>query len=351
MFLPKSRDHGTLGHLFSILGRLPCAKHPKKDLDACMDALQTIFKGHLIAAACEELGIESPDDTPEEFIRMKNALCMKEKLSLLVAISNKVADRCTIMPESILKQTMKESKDGVYNYARKLCHCAAICLEFTDAWAEGDGERVIRCWKLLLLHFHASNRTKYALEALMLQFQLITLPPSLVHQLTWGRFVNSRGGPGQNIPCDLYNEHVNKLFKGIIERMGANFTEKATTRVARSMTAIDSLSTQFDEQIGLHPEASAHSTKTDKDDINKVVKVVLSEKLLQVIPGRSHSNFTNVSSNPLKNLDWEKLHTWISQKAKCAVKSQTLSGGVLCTSNENDEEDESDDSEESDDET
>ena len=29
-----------------------------------------------------------------------------------------------------------------------------------------------------------------------------------------------------NIPCDLFNEHMNKLFKDIIAHMGANVMEK-----------------------------------------------------------------------------------------------------------------------------
>ena len=61
LFSGSSRDHGTLGHLCCQLGRLPQAKVPKKDLHACLDALHTIFKGHIVAAARSELGLESSD--------------------------------------------------------------------------------------------------------------------------------------------------------------------------------------------------------------------------------------------------------------------------------------------------
>ena len=81
--------------------------------------------------------------------------------------------------------------------------------------------------------------------------------------------MNAHGGAGWNIPCDLFNEYIYKVFKEIVETMAANFTELATTRAARSMTTI---STQFDEQIGIHPEASKHSTKSDMDDVNKSSK-------------------------------------------------------------------------------
>ena len=75
---------------------------------------------------------------------------------------------------------------------------------------------------MLASHFRASECTKYALEVLRLQIQLKVLSPNLSHQIKWHRFVNTRGGLGMNIPCDLYNEHVNKLIKLIIQNMGSN---------------------------------------------------------------------------------------------------------------------------------
>ena len=89
---------------------------------------------------------------------------------------------------------MSDTRDGVHNYARVLCHFAALVHLFIDAWNEGDGERVMRYWKLFMLHFHAEIKTKYAIEVLRLQFQLVTLQPYLVHQLMWGWFVNTHGG-------------------------------------------------------------------------------------------------------------------------------------------------------------
>lgn len=126
----------------------------------------------------------------------------------------------------------------MHDYATVFCHYASLALEFTDSWKEGDGERIIRCWKIFLLHFRASNCTKYAWEALRLQFQLIMLSPNLSHMLKWERFVNVHGGAGRNIPCDLFNEHINKLFKEIIASMGANLTEKSLQRAARSVSTL-----------------------------------------------------------------------------------------------------------------
>ena len=125
-----------------------------------------------------------------------------------------------------------------------------------------------------LPHFSAGGTPKYSLESLRLQLQLAVLPPHLVQQLTCGRFINTRGGLGKNIPCDL---HFNKLFKEAIAHMGANFTEEATTRVARSVTFISHVADRFEIQSNIHPDTIAHTTRKDEDNVQKVAKVIEGE--------------------------------------------------------------------------
>ena len=91
---------------------------------------------------------------------------------------------CRIIKEAFLGGDCKDEEDSVHNYARVLCHYASLILEFIDAWREGDGERVVRCWKLFFPHFQAANRTKYSIEAMRLQFQCsATSSEQLAHTL------------------------------------------------------------------------------------------------------------------------------------------------------------------------
>ena len=63
-----------------------------------------------------------------------------------------------------------------------------LCLEFYDTIQEGNGERIIRCWKFLLLHFKADGKgsTKYALEGLYLILQVhALLSPRQAYRLIW----------------------------------------------------------------------------------------------------------------------------------------------------------------------
>jgi len=200
LYSKSPRDHGTLSNLLTQLRRLPNAKLPKDDMHACEDGLLTIYHGHIVARACMELGIASPDADPSDDAKVD-----------LREVATKVVQECTVVSDAIVGHHVEDCSDGVYNYARVLCHYSALVTEFLDGWKEGDGERVLRCWKVFLMHFYSSNRTKYAFESLRVQFQLATLPPHLVSQLTWDRFVNTHGGTGRNIPCDLHNEHVNQI--------------------------------------------------------------------------------------------------------------------------------------------
>ena len=74
---------------------------------------------------------------------------------------------------------------------------------------------------------------------------------------------------------------------------------------------MSSVSAQFDCQCKITPEASAHSTRDDVDDVKRVIDVVKREKLWLVHKGRKHRKFPTMSSDPLHNLDIKKLKDWM----------------------------------------
>ena len=318
------KDHGTLGHFRTLLSRCTVTKEPKKNVDACVDFLVTVFSGHILAAACIDLGISKPEDNlpsgalPPGLHKAKSEI----KKSYIFKVAGKIADRFTIIENTFKRKRPEEepvSDDGVNNYARVLCHYASMLVEFIDATNEGDGERVLRCWKLFLPHFYDAHRTKYALEALNIQIQLICLSPQLSHELTWSRFVNSRGGAGYNIPCDLANEHVNKQIKDIVAHMGSNFSEDALKRAARSVSFVNKVSQVYNRQSAVPIPCSHHSTTSSKQDIEKVVTTLLKLNTLKQVPKRKQISF-NVSDNPLRSLKWVDLLAWLKKKHSEAVK-------------------------------
>ena len=148
LYKSKSRDHGTLGHLFSLLGRLPQVNDPK-DLHACLDTLMTVMKGHIIAAACMELGLEDMDGTLSRTTQLQLGGEERNR-AFIVNLATKIVDSYTLVTNAFFDEPVAESGDGIHNYAHILCHFGSLMMEFTDAWAEGDGERILRCWKFFL---------------------------------------------------------------------------------------------------------------------------------------------------------------------------------------------------------
>ena len=96
LFAPSSRDHGTLSQFCSLLGRLPAAKDPKKDMNACTDILMTVLKGHYIAAASNMLGISSLEEIPKSLPDFKKA-SVAEKKAFLYDLADRVVKCCSVV--------------------------------------------------------------------------------------------------------------------------------------------------------------------------------------------------------------------------------------------------------------
>ena len=295
------------------------SKEPKRSVDATVEFLDTVVKGHRIGCACEILGIARLDD-PLSLPPDLEKESPRQKLAFVKALALKVVDRLTLIDSAFVQQSTtiaanEVDSDKVFNYTRVLCHYGALVMEFRDAWREGDGDRVMRCWRLLMPHFKTAGCSKYALEALSLQIQLQTLSPNLAHQIKWHRFVNTRGGLGNNIPCDLYNEHVNKLVKLIIQNMGPNLTEHSLQRAVRCVSPLHAICKHFDDITNVAKVTSAHNAKDDSADIQRVVSVVLEQKLLKKqVATRKHQSFPHMHGNPLVNCNWRTTCSWIMKK-------------------------------------
>ena len=92
--------------------------------------------------------------------------------------------------------------------------------------------------------------------------------------------MNSHGGKGRNLPCDLHNEHVNRLYKQLIAVVLQEQCPPLRGLLLR--------------QTGIHPEETDHSRKSDAKDVQIVVEVVLKARILEVIDKRCQSSPTSL---------------------------------------------------------
>ena len=88
-------------------------------MNACVDILFTVLKGHFVAHACQQLGITNCSDTPPNFPSLKTR---DEKFAFITKLARQVVEDTTINAESLLGNEVKISGDKVYSYSRMFCH-------------------------------------------------------------------------------------------------------------------------------------------------------------------------------------------------------------------------------------
>ena len=120
------------------------------------------------------------------------------------------------------KDAPKNRKDemvDMFTYQTSLLELGMMTKNFFNAVSEGDGERVFRCWKFMLLYLKAdgARSRKYALEAFYLICQFYSLLSERgAFRIIWNRFLKSSDGLGGNIPLDLALEHCNRMMKQVL---------------------------------------------------------------------------------------------------------------------------------------
>lgn len=301
--------------LKNVLNRTSVPRDPTKNVNACEDFLEVVLSGHVISATLSYFGMKSIDDTPNSDLIPAHlqAQSPETKHAVLFYHIGRIVDKfvnvCTDHDEA------RESQDGVYRYAVQVLSLGLLHAEFVDAIREGDGLRVIQCWKYLLPLFKSSNRRNYALEALNLLAQLyIYLPPRQAQQLVWSRFINTHGWKGANVTADLHMEHLNRACKTAVSALGANSTPRAIVRVGKCIGPLVKASQNFDAVTNIHPPHGTHSKAKQAKDVMRVTHELFDIAcVFQEKSGRFHRSFRNISSNihllskKTELLDWIKL--------------------------------------------
>ena len=176
----------------------------------------------------------------------------------------------------------EDNPDGVLCYTREVITYGLLYTEFEDAIKEGDGLRIVRCWRFFLPIFKASNRTKYALEAATLLINLHVLPQRLTQQIIWSRFVNTSGKAGHNKPCDLHMEHLNHTAK---ETLGpqACLNPNSVKRVGNCILLFQNVCRQFDVVSDAHHSSGKHVQTSKTTDLQKIVHQLLSPMFFKTL--------------------------------------------------------------------
>ena len=304
-------DHGSLYQLRNILGRTNVGKDPTRDFNAYEDFFLEVISGHIIAAFHE---LKTANFNPL-LDWMKDD---KQRKEILLKISTEIVEK--FVNFSYNQSDKSTPNDQVQEYAIQVLSLGCFYLEFSDSIKEGDGERILRCWRYLLPMFWNSGRTNYANEVMKMLYQHdYELPPALKKQLLWGRCINVHGRRGKNIAADLFMEHLNRTVKECIKCLGANQTDTAILRVSHALGTLVPVLDQFDRVNNVPDISGTHTRKNPDKDIQVIVKELQKSNIFKSIPSRKHNTVPH-PRNVLHGRPKKDLEEWMVKKLKISLQ-------------------------------
>ena len=286
--------------LRNIINRRNVTKTPSGNVTASEEFFLLVTEAHILTAAMNFFQMESLDDTPKSshFTQSLSELDSDERISLVLRAVSDLLNRFVDLTFCLQPQPTQPDHDCVHAYACEVLTLGLVLTEFNDAVREGDGTRIIRCWRYFLLFFKASNRSNYAIEAftLLTQFDFL-LPHRLARQLAWSRTINTHGRAGKNVSCDLHMEHLNREAKNQISGLGSNITDGAVTRVGNALGEVVHVLHRFDCVNRIKDPSARHSQKSCKKDMAILVKQLQeTSKVFERVSGRVHRVFPKVQN-------------------------------------------------------
>ena len=210
-------------------------------------------------------------------------------------------------------------QDNVYNYHKaKLCY-GFVLADFNDAIREGDGERVISLYRILLLIYKSHCCIKYAYTTLMLLVKITALlKMSQVFRLKWNRACNAIGKRGRNIPLDLQFEHDNNFVKAFLKALGANLNEANAQRVAACLNYMILIMGTVDKDCkSLGRAGTVRGGKDPAETVKQIVADLMKGTVFTEYPQRNgYKGFEKFSSNLYDKLDYRQLFIWTKDHLK-----------------------------------
>ena len=169
--------------------------------------------------------------------------------------------------------TDKNASDYVFNYSVNALALCYLAKNFIDARKHGDGTRITRMYKYLLMYFKLDSRTKYSYQTLHLLAQIkILLPPSLSHELTWNRFTNNKGKIDWNVELDRELEYRNKYVKIDLSQYQGEISTKSINPCSRSYNEMQSIMNNLDSQLEIKKPSGRHGSASWVTDVKELGK-------------------------------------------------------------------------------
>lgn len=242
------------------------------------------------------------------------------------------------LPSPVTDLPIDGQEDRIFNHGLQVLQMGVFLMQLDDTEREGDGERMMRNWKVLMLFNRACKRgKKYAFEAMRLITNCRALySEKMAHRIIHGMFVNPKGGEGKNYANDLKQEHLVKGNKVSLHDLRGNKTLKAVTRSTQCSYSQQVFGENFDNQSNVPKDSSAHTYGDCKEDVKDIVSLLRELRPFTFTPDRCYKAFPNISKSPLDQLDPVLLDQWLTTNKRKLATTPYLNADDIDSDNDDD---------------
>eukprot|EP00794_Sanderia_malayensis_P017126 gene17124-18847_t len=316
----SAKDVGSMSYNMNLTRNSNARGNVLDRFNACKEFVRFETEALLVTLAMQYFGITNIHAHRDEVIPPNiNDASKEEKVEWLY--------RCKCHKINRVEEKSgfgKTPKDDVYSYAAGRLNLGLLLLNVDDAVKEGDGERIIRCWRFFLLFYKAYGHHKYGIAAYHLLSRVTALlTPAQAEQLVWNRTVNKKGGKGSNISCDLRLEQLNCLTKEILCNLGVNLDESNAKRESYAIGFLEKILEALDKDLTIHNCSGHHKVKSKQKDFEHLVDNLSSKKIFLFQDGRQNEHFKDFDGNLLRKLDVASLSSWLKEMQKKLVKKHS----------------------------
>jgi hypothetical protein len=208
-----------------------------------------------------------------------------------------------------------ENADYILNYQKALFTINLLLQNLNDSIKEGDGERLINSYKLVLVYFKATSHHKYS-YALVKLFSSIRLEPENAFKLIWSRFINTVGQKGRNISRDLHLEHLNNFLKELMKGLRNNVNECNAKRLSCALHHTKKIISSFESSNNIKSKYNGNGVPSTFEDVKKLALLMHDSNVFKVIPGREYPSFPKFVDTLMDCEKTTKLHKWKAEKER-----------------------------------
>lgn len=193
--------------------------------------------------------------------------------------------------------------DSILNYQNTRLQIGLLLMNIADGIKEGDGYRLVNCYKFVLLFAYQFHNTKYVYALLLFFIKIYAvLSEEEAFCLIFNRFINSKG------------KYLNLLLKRLAKGMGANVTSTSLQRAAQSIVPLNKVMETIYKDCNKVKRSGHHGNTDPEETVSIIVKDLISGKVFETSPGRKgYPSFQKFKSNVL-DIDYRDFFQWAKDR-------------------------------------